>query len=92
MKRNRIYIKDKMELSTFGLLDKTIMQSRTAKSLILFINYLMQGRQTTAKKREEANEVTKYWKDCTDISNKKKEINWKHVEKMERETNGHKKS
>jgi len=92
MKRNRIYVKDKMELSTFGLLDKTIMQSRTAECFVRFIDYLIQDKWITVKKKSEAEEITKYWKDCTDISNKKKEINWKHVEKMERAINGHKKS
>ena len=92
MRRNKTYVKDKMVLSTFGLLDKTIMQSRTAESLIRFINHLIRVKRVTEKETLKVREVTEYWKDCADISERKKAANWKHIEKKEREINRHKKS
>ena len=70
--RTKHYAFDNMYVHGYGKLDKTVMQSKTVKTLMLFIINGMSRKTMEWNKKGE--DIVAYWLDCEENQKVKREI------------------
>ena len=89
MERNRDWVPDREYIEECGYLDKTLMQSRTVKTLLNLMDILLSNDISDENKHDKLNKMRGYWAECLTVADIRKDKNWQRRKKVEREINGY---